>query len=77
MLLIITDVAQDAGVGAAKSGNVSGDPLSPCLRLLPLPRLSQSLLKIKLTSPAHLVYNIRPSPVVKIKMRMSSDNILT
>lgn len=41
MLLIITDVAQDAGVGAAKSGNVSGDPLSPCLRLLPLPRLSQ------------------------------------
>ena len=43
MLLIITDVAQDAGVGAAKSGNVSGDPLSPCLRLLPLPGLSQSL----------------------------------
>ena len=28
MLLIITDIA-GCGVGAAKSGNVSGDPLSP------------------------------------------------
>ena len=39
--------------------------------------LRHSSLKIKLTSPVHLVYSIRPSPVVKIKTgTQSSVNIL-